>query len=154
MSIAHGPFPKFAYISNMQSHAGIRSARISSPPSDHSRRPYQLMSPNINSCISDDIVSNRLASLASPPITCISSCQLILTHTHHLEQKLSSWSPPLSSWPTHILSLLEHGTKKAFVPLVNTSCPTYHIIGQCHDVSRCDESSCFIWLPATHDLPT
>ena len=139
---------------NMASHANMRLAHISSPQSDHCRRPHQLMSPNINSCISDDIVSNGLASLASPPITCISSCQLILRHTHHLEQKLSSWSPPPSPWLAHILSLLEQGTKKAFGPLVNTSCPTYHIIGPWHDVSRCDKSSCFLWLPATHDLPT
>ena len=47
---------------NMTSHANMRLAHISSPQSDHCRGPHQLMSPNINSCMSDDISSNHLTS--------------------------------------------------------------------------------------------
>ena len=46
----------------MASLANMRLAHINSPQSDHCRQSHQLMSPNITSCMSDDINSNDLTS--------------------------------------------------------------------------------------------
>ena len=88
----------------MTSHANMRLyiAHISSPQSDHNRRPHQQMSPNINSCMSDEIISYHKLSHT---ITSISSCQLILL-------LVQNPSPLLPLQLAHNLSPLKQGTNK------------------------------------------